>query len=180
MCFYQMSRTPKLPNGFHDEDFQDKARHASDNKECIRLLGLAFIQKGLSEKEVANLLKVNPRSVFDWLQRYKQGGAEALKDQGGRGRKNTLNNEQEKDFKNTVLDLQEKREGGRIVGRDVKDVLKKDFGTECVNSTVYKLLHKVGLSWISGRTHHPKQDLEVQEAFKKTSKQRCSKGFQIK
>ncbi len=62
-------------------------------------------------------------------------GAEALKDQGGRGRKNTLNNEQEKDFKNTVLDLQEKREGGRIVGRDVKDVLKKDFGTECVNST---------------------------------------------
>ncbi len=89
MCFYQMSRTPELPNGFHDEDFQDKARHASDNKECIRLLGLAFIQKGLSEKEVANLLKVNPRSVFDWLQRYKQGGAEALKDQGGRGRKNS-------------------------------------------------------------------------------------------
>lgn len=167
-----MSRTLELPKGFHDEDFQNKARHASDNRECIRLLGLAFIQEGLSEKEVANLLKVNSRSVFDWLQRYKQGGIEALKDQGGRGRKNTLNEEQEKDFKNTVLDLQEKREGGRIVGRDVKALLKSNFEIECVNSTVYKLLHKVGLSWISGRTHHPKQDLDAQETYKKTSKQR--------
>ena len=175
-----MSRTPELPKGFHDENFQDKARHASDNKECIRLLCLAFIQEGLPEKEVAKLLKVNPRSVFDWLTRYKQGGIDALRDQGGRGRKNTLNDEQEKDFKNTILDLQEKREGGRIVGRDVKEVLKNSFGVKCVNSTVYKLLHKVGLSWISGRTHHPKQDLEAQEAYKKTSKLRYSKGCQIK
>ena len=122
-----MSRTPELPKGFHDENFQDKARHASDNKECIRLLGLTFIQEGLPEKEVAKLLKVNPRSVFDWLTRYKQGGIDALRDQGGRGRKNTLNDEQEKDFKNTILDLQEKREGGRIVGRDVKEVLKNSW-----------------------------------------------------
>lgn len=175
-----MSRSLEFPKGFHDEDFQNKARHASDNRECIRLLGLAFIQEGLSEKEVANLLKVDPRSVFDWLQRYKQGGIEALKDQGGRGRKNTLNEEQEKDFKNAVLDLQEKREGGRIVGRDVKALLKSNFEIECVNSTVYKLLHKVGLSWISGRTHHPKQDLAAQETYKKTLKQRCNKGCQIK
>ncbi len=50
----------------------------------------------------------------------------------------------------------------------VKTMMENDFEIECANSTVYKLMHKVGLSWISGRTHHPKQNLEEQETFKKT------------
>ena len=171
-----MSCSPNLPKTFFEKDFKDQARSASDNRECIRLLGLRLLQKGLPETEVANLLDVHPQAVYKWLCRYKQGGVESLKDQGGRGRKNTLTEEQEHKFKSAVLTLQEQREGGRIVGRDIKEMLKNDFGIECADSTVYTLLHKVGLSWISGRTHHPNSDLEVQDAFKKTSKTRYSKG----
>lgn len=172
-----MSCSPNLPKTFFKEDFKDQARHASDNRECIRLLGLRFLQKGLSETEVANLLDVHPQAVYKWLCRYKQSGVDSLKDQGGRGRKNTLTDEQEQEFKKAVLKLQDQREGGRIVGRDIKEMLKNDFGVECAYSTVYALLHRVGLSWISGRTRHPKSDPEVQESFKKTSKTRYSKGF---
>lgn len=162
-----MSHKPESPEGFHDEDFQSAARHASDNKECIRLLGLSFLQKGFSEVEVSKLLDVHGQTVFGWLHRYKSGGIGAIKDQGGRGRKNTLDETQEDEFKNEVLNLQEQRQGGSITGRDVKTMMKEKFEIECVNSTIYKLMHKVGLSWISGRTRHPKQDLEEQEAFKK-------------
>lgn len=175
-CVPKMSCSPNLPKIFFKEDFKDQARHASDNRECIRLLGLRLLQKGLPEKEVANLLDVHPQAVYKWLCRYKEDGIDSLKDQGGRGRKNTLTDEQEQKFKSAVLTLQEQREGGRIVGRDIKEMLKNDFGVECADSTVYSLLHKVGLSWISGRTRHPKSDHEVQEAFKKTSKTRYSKG----
>ena len=174
----KMSHFTNFPEIFFNEDFQDQARHASDNRECIRLLGLRLLQKGLSETCVANLLDVHPQAVYKWLYRYKKGGVESIKDQGGRGRKNTLTNEQEQEFKNAVLNLQEQREGGRVVGRDIKKMLKDDFGIECANSTVYKLLHKVGLSWISGRTRHPESDPEEHKTFKKTSKNRCSKGFQ--
>ncbi|WP_139117747.1 hypothetical protein [Endozoicomonas atrinae] len=54
----QMSRRPQLPEGFNDVDFQHAARHADDNRECIRLLGLSFIQQGHSVSETSILLKV--------------------------------------------------------------------------------------------------------------------------
>ena len=165
-----MSHIRDFPNGFHDEDFQSTARHASDNRECIRLLGLSFLQKGLSEVEVANLLNVHAQTVFGWLHRYKEGGSAAIKDQGGRGRKNIIEKTKEDEFKAAVLDLQEQRQGGRVGGRDVKTMLKTNFEIECANSTVYNLMHKVGLSWISGRTRHPKQNIEEQETFKKNFK----------
>ena len=75
---------------------------------------------------------------FDkWLCRYKEGGAESLKDRGGRGRKNILTDEQEQRFKSAVLELQEQREGGRVVGRDIKEMLSKEFGIDCVNSNQF-------------------------------------------
>ena len=124
-------------------------------------------------------LDSHPQSVYKWLYRYKEGEVESLKDQGGRGRKNTLSDEQEEEFKIAVCELQEQREGGRVVGHDIKDILKNKFNVECTDSTVYKLLHKVGLSWISGRTYHPNKDLEAQETFKKTSKMKYSKGYRV-
>ena len=90
-----MSCSPNLSEAFFKEDFQNQARHALDNRECIRLLGLRLLQKGLPETEVADLLDVHPQAVYKWLCRYKEGGAESLKDRGGRGRKNILTDEQE-------------------------------------------------------------------------------------
>ncbi|WP_139117863.1 helix-turn-helix domain-containing protein, partial [Endozoicomonas atrinae] len=40
-------------------------------------------------------------------------------------------------------------------------LLEEEFQTECDLRTVYKLLHRVKLSWISGRSKHPNQDLEA-------------------
>ncbi len=73
-AFYleQMSRRPQLPEGFEDVDFQHAARHADDNRECIRLLGLSFIQQGHSVSETSKLLKVTNDAVHDWLHRFKE------------------------------------------------------------------------------------------------------------
>ena len=95
-----------------------------------------------------------------------------MKDQGGRGRKSIIPKESHDEFKEAVLHLQDEKYGGRIVGRDVYKLLQNEFGTDCNLRTVYKLLHRVKLSWISGRSKHPKQDLEEQEVFKKTSNRR--------
>lgn len=164
-----MSRKPQLPDNFDEVDFQHAARHAADNRECIRLLGLSFLQKGLSVAEAATLLNVSKDAVHDWLHRFKEGGLSAMKDQGGRGRKPVIPEESQEAFKSSVLQLQEKKKGGRIVGRDILTLLESDYHKQCDLRTVYKLLHRVNLSWISGRSRHPKQNLEEQEAFKKTS-----------
>ncbi len=163
-----MSLMPQFPDGFQDIDFQNAARHANDNRECVRLLGLAFLQQGHTVPEVANLLCVTNDAVHDWLKRFKQGGLSAMKDQGGRGRKAVIPEEDHSKFKQSVLELQEQKRGGRIVGRDVLAMLNNDFDIQCSLRTVYKLLHRVGLSWISGRSKHPNQNLDEQQDFKKT------------
>lgn len=169
ILFETMSRRPQLPEGFENIDFQFAARHADDNRECIRLLGLAFIQQGCSVSEAAKLLGVSSDAVHDWVHRFKAGGLPGMKDQGGRGRKPVIPEASHAEFKEAVLQLQEDKEGGRIVGKDVHQLLESDFQAQCGLRTVYKLLHRVNLSWISGRSKHPKQNLEEQEAFKKTS-----------
>ena len=166
-----MSRAPNLPDHFYSTDFYTSARHADDNRECIRLMGMAFLQKGLSVSEVAELVNVSNDAVHQWVAHFKQGGLERLKDQGGRGRKPAIEPAQHEAFKNAIIELQAEKEGGRIVGRDVLSMSKDRFGIDCHLNTVYKLMHRSGLSWISGRTRHPKQDAEVQEQFKKTSPQ---------
>ena len=53
-------------------------------------------------------------------------------------------------------------------GKDVQTILQEQFDVHCNKRTVYKLLHRAKLSWVSGRSKNPKQDLDAQEAFKKT------------
>jgi transposase len=78
-----------------------------------------------------------------------------------------------------VLRLGANRKGGRIRGKDVVELLEKQFNVKSSLRSVYNTLQRVGLVWITGRSQHPKANLEAQEAFKKTlekmSKQCCQK-----
>ena len=56
-----------------------------------------------------------------------------------------------------------------ISAYDAQTLLQEKFQLTCSLSTRYKIMHSAGLSWISGRSGHPQQRVEVQEAFKKNS-----------
>jgi transposase len=47
--------------------------------------------------------------------------------------------------------------------------MKTKYGIDPSLATVYNTLKRADLVWITGRSIHPKADLEAQEAFKKTS-----------
>jgi transposase len=46
--------------------------------------------------------------------------------------------------------------------------MKDKFGIEPSKSSSCDTLERVDLVWITGRSKHPKADLEAQESFKKT------------
>ena len=48
--------------------------------------------------------------------------------------------------------------------------MKEKFDVDCSIDTVYRTLARVSLVWITGRSTHPKANIEAQQAFKKTSK----------
>ena len=46
--------------------------------------------------------------------------------------------------------------GGRLMGKDAQEILLEKFNVKLSKNSVYALLHKIGLSWVSSRSRHPK------------------------
>ena len=150
-------------------DFDKLAKTASNPRERRRFLAFAHLREGKSFTAAAAAVRVKLRSLMRWVKRFKTEGFEGLKDKPGRGAKPFLPLEHRAAFRQAVLELQEKRTGGRVRGRDVLELMRIKYGIDSSLSTVYNTLKKADLVWITGRSIHPKADLEAQEAFKKTS-----------
>lgn len=155
-----------FPQFFIDYDF-DKPYKLEANARCkIRLLAMLHIQEGKSFTEVGNLLKVSRRTVAEWYNRFLLEGINGLTDKPRTGRKTTLPVSEESNFKQEVINLQKKRKGGRVKGREIQQMLKELFGVVYSLSGVYDLLDRLGLVWITGRSRHPKADPKDQKEFR--------------
>ena len=58
--------------------------------------------------------------------------------------------------------------GGRLRGEDIIQLVKDEWGVEYTLSGIYRLMKAIGMSWVSTRSKHPKQDEQAQQQFKKT------------
>ena len=71
------------------------------------------------------------------------------------------------ELKAAILEQQEQRLGGRMTGYDIQALIEERWEVAYGLSTVYTLLARLNLSWISSRSRHPKQNPEQQADFKK-------------
>lgn len=62
---------------------------------------------------------------------------------------------------------QHHRQGGRLRSADIQALIKEMYGVDYTLSGIYNLAHRIGLSWITSRSVHPRVDLVAQESFKK-------------
>ena len=88
----------------------------------------------------------------------------------GPGRIARISSKLSTEFSEAVISLQENRNGGRIIGKDIVNMVQEKYAVKYSVSGIYKLLYRMGLSWVSARSIHPMADLEAQESFKKTLK----------
>lgn len=151
-----------------DFDFVHLAKQSRDAKEKQRLLILANLQDGKTQAVIADTLKVSKDSVKRTLKRFKQSGVSDLKDRPRPGAPSKLEASQHEAVKAFILAQQQDRKGGRLTGYDIQALLEENWQVSYSLAAIYVLLNKLGLSWISSRSCHPKQDKQVQEAFKKT------------
>lgn len=153
-------------------EFFQLAKKEPHPRTRIRLLTLGHLESGRTKTEVAAMFQVSFPTLRTWLVRFIAEGVEGLRDRDGKGRKRKLSSEREEDFRQQVEELQENREGGRVRGQDVQVLLKEKFCVDHALPSVYHVLERCGLSWISSRSKHPKSDPAAQEEFKKNSKKK--------
>jgi transposase len=155
--------------GIQQYDFDKLAKTKGNARERRRFVAFAHIQEGKTFTETAIAIRVKLRTLMNWVKRFKAEGLEGLKDKPGRGAKPFLPEEHRAAFREAVIELQAKRTGGRIRGKDILELMRTKYGVDPSLRTVYDTLKRAELVWITGRSIHPKADLEAQEAFKKTS-----------
>jgi len=155
--------------GIQQYDFDKLAKTEGNARERRRFVAFAHIHEGKTFTETAIAIRVKLRTLMSWVKRFKNEGIEGLKDKAGRGAKPFLPEEHRLAFRQAVLELQKNRVGGRIRGSDVLELMRTKYGVNPSLRTVYDTLKRAELVWITGRSIHPKADLEAQEAFKKTS-----------
>lgn len=151
-----------------DYNFIHLAKTTGKARERMRFLAFAHIQEGKTYAEVAKMVKVSYKTLMAWVKRFKQEGIEGLFDKPGQGNKPHLPAEQTEAFKEAVMKLRDERQGGRIRGKDIAELLEKQFNIQSSLRSVYDTLKRVDLVWITGRSIHPEADLQAQENFKKT------------
>jgi transposase len=153
-------------------DFFRLAKQEPRPRARIRFLALGHLQSGTPKNQVADMFRVSLTALRKWLLRFLADGIDGLREKAGNGRKRKLLPEREEEFRQQVEQLQKDREGGRVRGQDIQVLLKEKFCVDHALPSVYHVLDRCGLSWISSRSKHPKSDPAAQEEFKKNFKKK--------
>lgn len=159
-------------DGIEKHNFDKLANTQGSSRERRRYLAFAHIRDGKTFVETAEAVRVKLRSLMRWVKQFRIEGIQGLRDKPGRGSKPLLDSEHQEAFRKSVLELQKNRNGGRIRGKDVLELMREKYAVNPSLNTVYNTLKRVDLVWITGRSIHPTADVEAQEAFKKTLKKK--------
>ena len=145
-------------------------KRVSHPRESMRFLAFIHLQEGKGPLEVAQIIKVTRNTIHRWIRNFELRGIEGLREQGGRGKKPLISENETEGFRLAVVEMQEKRKGGCITGNDVLKLMEEKYGIKCSLKSAYNQLKKASLVWISSRSKHPNADPKRQLEFKKTSK----------
>lgn len=155
--------------GLNDEDFLKLYQTESNARSKIRFLALHHLQQGICKREVCKMVCISRPTLDSWLLWYKESGLKRLRQKvQGRGAKSKISASKE-ELQQAILKLQDDRNGGRIIADDIQKMIEQTYQVKYHKCHIYNMLRRLGMSWISVRSKHPKSDPAAQESFKKTS-----------
>ena len=110
------------------------------------------------------------QTLRDWVHRYNASGLDGLFNLPRRnGPLPRLSKEQQAKVEQWVEQGPELERDGVVRWRcvDLRRRIRQEFAVALHESTVGKLLHRLGFTRLQPRPYHPKKDAAAQEAFKK-------------
>jgi transposase len=123
-----------------------KGRRATNEE---RFTAVQMYENGISAEEVAQILGVSRSSVFDWVDKYQEGGLAAISTKFASGRPTTLD-DAEMIRLYTMIEGKDPRAQGFGMAlwtrALIRDLIKRTFGKDVSLVTVGRILTKLGMS----------------------------------
>jgi transposase len=154
----------------HSQDqLRSLAKKQKQAKLRIRWQAIVLAREGKTAPQIARSLGIARRTVQQCVQNYNRRGADGLSDLPRSGRPSRLTPDQQQRLRER-LDAGPQPEDHvcSLRAADVKRILEREFGVLYALKGVYKLLHRLGYSYLCPRPRHQLADASAQEAFKKT------------
>ena len=126
-----------------------------------RIRGIILLKKGHRLQEIANIMGVNRRTVYNWRKRYEEEGIEGLKTREKPGRKRKLSDEDMDKLK----DLLKQKEYWTT--REVRDLIKIEFGIEYTLRHITRILRKLGMKYQKPYVNDYRRPENAEEILKK-------------
>jgi transposase len=156
-------------------DFKSEYKRERNPLIKIKFQALHHLQSGRLLKDVADIVLYDEKAVRRWIRSFIEFDYEGLIEKEGRGQKPRLPKEKEEEFKDSLDNLHESKNGGRVTVSDIQKLLADDFDCRYTRSGIYTLLDRINIVWISGRSKHPKHSEEAIEDFKETFPEEASR-----
>lgn len=136
-----------------------------------RLLAIAMILEDASRAEAARLNGMDRQTLRDWVHRYNAEGVEGLRSRLSPGRPTALSEAQMEELRTMVLEGPdpERNQVYRWRCADLRDEIAARWSVALHERSVGRLLHRLNMTRLQPRPHHPKKDAAAQAVFKKTS-----------
>lgn len=136
-------------------------------KQRDRYRAAALAIDGREADAIAEALSRSRRFVQRWAYAYRDGGIDAIAVKKQKGPKVRLSPDQQQRLVRRLEAGPLKSDGVcTLRGRDVVQILKKEFQEPYSLNGVYDLLHRLGFSSLRPRPRHRKNDPAAMEAFK--------------
>ncbi len=153
------------------QDFRRLIRNEADGRVRQRLMGMLHLRQGRSVPQAAPAIGLSERKLRNWVHRFNADGIDGLRDRPRSGRPSFLTQEQKALLKARIEAGPTKADAVvRFRWHDMQRILHDEYGADYKTPwSVLKLIHSLGLSWVSCRPIHPKSDPAAQDEFKKNA-----------
>lgn len=148
----------------------DGRRLSHRTREEIRIRAVKRVEAGESPEDVVKTLGFHRSCIYEWLAKYREGGVEALRTRRIPGRPRKLAGKHLKKIYDTVTrknPLQLKFEYALWTRGMVREFIRKEFGVRLSETSVGRLLRKLGLSPQKPLRRAYQQDPEAVERWKR-------------
>ena len=158
MYFWCMSKVALKIKNYSASEIKSMLRKDERFQQGVRLYACYQVALGKRPQELEDIYDTSFKSICNWVNRFNQGGVEALIDKPKSGRISRLDESQLENVKEIVMNTMPSAFGfnsATWTGPLLSAWIKQEYGVTYKKAQIYNILHSLGLTFQKGKGIYP-------------------------